>query len=656
MTNPPFDPDGPPCGRDGQRSRTDSSRRVFMKAAAATGAAVSLTGPAIAQDENESGGTETNGEDESTGPSRDEIVGEGPTIGLERVAGGFTAPVGFEVAPGQEDRFYVVDQLGQIRVIEPATADGDAADGEAGTDAETGDGTDEGNVTEDGNESTGAGAAGNETGGVADDNESDGAGDGAGNGASQGGTDSGEMQLRAEPFLDLSDRIVEVSGGTGEFDERGLLGLAFHPDFRENGRFFVRYSAPPTDDTPEDYDHTAILAEFSTASDDHETGDPDSEEILLEVPEPQFNHNAGAVLFGPDDYLYVPFGDGGNANDVGLGHVEDWYDANEGGNGQNTTENLLGGILRIDVDAEGDDGRPYGIPDDNPLVDSDEGMDEYFAWGLRNPWRASFDGEGRFFVADVGQNLFEEVDIVENGGNYGWNVKEGIECFSTENPGEPPEECPSATPDDVRGGEPLIDPVIQYPHLVEGETLGISITGGYVYEGDSVTELQETYVYGDWSSSFGTPDGSLFASPVREYEATADRSRDDLWEIQELSVSDAENDRINRFVLAFGRDHDDELYVLTTARYTDGETGEVWRIVPDGEGESIEPHPDGVGMDDDDGDDGDAETEDDGESGEKGAENGDDGTGSDDESESDGEEANETTGESDGEETEAVDD
>jgi len=243
---------------------------------------------------------------------------------------------------------------------------------------------------------------------------------------------NGTAGLRAEPFLDLTDR-----DGRGRRGDRRRLRRARPPRTRLPPR--VRRERPllrPVQRTPDrgharDYDHTAVLSEFTTEGDDHETADPDSETVLLEVPEPQFNHNAGTVLFGPDDYLYVPLGDGGDADDTGLGHVEDWYDDNEGGNAQNTTENFLGGILRLDVDSEGENGESYGIPDDNPFVDSDEGLDEYYAWGLRNPWRASFDSEGQFFVADVGQNLFEEVNIVENGGNYGWNVKEATHCFST---------------------------------------------------------------------------------------------------------------------------------------------------------------------------------------------------------------------------------
>src|ERR671919_810397 len=215
--------------------------------------------------------------------------------------------------------------------------------------------------------------------------------------------------LLPEPFLDVRDRMVALQAG---FDERGLLGLAFHPDYASNGRFFVYYSAPLREGGPAGFNHTSHISEF-TVSGDPDRADPASERILLQVDEPQFNHNAGSLQFGPEDeYLYISFGDGGGANDVGLGHVADWYAENGGGNGQDVTQNLLGSILRIDVDS----GSPYGIPPDNPFVGT-PGLDEVWAYGFRNPYRMSFDrgGSRQLFVGDVGQLRWEEVSIVTAG-------------------------------------------------------------------------------------------------------------------------------------------------------------------------------------------------------------------------------------------------
>ncbi|MEA5386361.1 PQQ-dependent sugar dehydrogenase [Haloarculaceae archaeon H-GB2-1] len=236
-----------------------------------------------------------------------------------------------------------------------------------------------------------------------------------------------------DPYLDLRDRVVDVSG----FSERGLLGLALHPDFAENGRLFVRYSSRSRPGTPTDYSHTFVLSEF-TADPNARTVDRATERVVLTIPQPQSNHNAGSVAFGPDGYLYVGVGDGGAGGDQGTGHVEDWYEGNAGGNGQDVTRNLLGSVLRIDVDGR-DDGKAYAVPEDNPLVGTD-GLPEHYAWGFRNPWRLSFGPDGRLFVADVGQSEWEEVDIVEQGGNYGWNVREGSHCFRAN-------ECPDETPD-----------------------------------------------------------------------------------------------------------------------------------------------------------------------------------------------------------------
>jgi glucose/arabinose dehydrogenase len=242
--------------------------------------------------------------------------------------------------------------------------------------------------------------------------------------------------LLPTPFLDIS---AELPALNPFFDERGLLGLAFHPRYARNGRFFVRYSAPRTGDPGEPCFgtsrgcHEEILAEYSVSDDDPDVADPSSEKILFRVDEPQFNHDAGTVAFGPDEFLYFSLGDGGGAND---GLTDTPPSHGPIGHGQNI-ETPLGAILRIDVDGPPDPGLEYDIPGDNPFVGA-PGVDEIYAYGMRNPYKFSFDdgpgGDGSLFVADVGQNLFEEVNIVEQGGNYGWVTKEGFSCFDPFNP------------------------------------------------------------------------------------------------------------------------------------------------------------------------------------------------------------------------------
>jgi len=331
-----------------------------------------------------------------------------------------------------------------------------------------------------------------------------------------------------QSVLDLRDRIVPLSG----YEERGLLGIALRDD-----TLYVRYSAPRRAGTPENYDHTFVLSAFDRDGDGF---DPASERTILEIPEPQANHNAGDLAFGPDGYLYVGVGDGGGANDQGNGHVDDWYDANPGGNGQDVTENLLGSIVRIDVSTA-----PYSVPDDNPLVGR-EGLDELYAWGLRNPWRFSFD-EGDFYAADVGQSSWEEVNLVEKGGNYGWNVREGKHCFRQSS-------CPTETPD----GAPLVDPVIEYPHSGR-DVSGIAVIGGYVYRGTALDAWRGEYVFADWN-----PKGRVFVATPGE------------WTTRPEPV-----DGLGAHVLAFGRDSAGELLACTTERTTpSGETGRVVRFVP----------------------------------------------------------------------------
>jgi glucose/arabinose dehydrogenase len=377
--------------------------------------------------------------------------------------------------------------------------------------------------------------------------------------------------LRPEPFLDLRSRMVTLMAG---FDERGLLGLAFHPQYAANGRFFVYYSAPLRAGAPAGFNHTSNISEFRVSSADPNRADPATERVLLQVDEPQFNHNAGTLLFGPDDGdLYISLGDGGGANDVGLGHVADWFADNGGGNGQDATQNLLGSILRIDVDR----GAPYAIPADNPFAGTPgcaDGCDETWAYGFRNPYRMSFDlgGSRDLFVGDAGQELWEEVSIAVKGGNFGWNVKEGTHCFSTDNPDESPAECPGTVgAGHPRAGDPLLDPVIEYPNHHQPGGLGATVIGGHVYRGTALPQFAGRYVFGDWSREFEEPDGSLFVAKQR---------KKGLWMMQQLRIATSPTGRLGHYVLGFGQDPAGEVYVLTTDQTgPTGTTGQVFKLV-----------------------------------------------------------------------------
>ncbi|MFB6291069.1 MAG: PQQ-dependent sugar dehydrogenase [Candidatus Bipolaricaulia bacterium] len=360
-----------------------------------------------------------------------------------------------------------------------------------------------------------------------------------------------------EPFLDLQEKIVNLDKG---YDERGLLGMAFHPNYEENGRFFVYYSAPSPGETSGPSNHISQISEFTVSDKNPNKADPNSEKVLLQVNQPQLNHNGGQISFGPEGFLYIGLGDGGAANDVGPGHPPL-------GNGQDITT-LKGSILRIDVDKDD----PYGVPSDNPFVGT-EGRDEIFAYGFRNPWRFSFDSRGdhRLFVADVGQNLYEEVDIVRKGGNYGWNIKEGIHCFNPKDPTNPPKECSNTGPQ----GRPLEDPILEYAHPgTETNTrkVGVSIVGGFIYRGEDIAGLQGKYLFGDWSTSFGEANGTVMvASPPKQ--------AGELWSIRELRIANTDNGHLNQYLLAFGRDGEGEIYALTTENAgPSGNTGKVYKL------------------------------------------------------------------------------
>ncbi|UYU18478.1 MULTISPECIES: PQQ-dependent sugar dehydrogenase [Methanoculleus] len=354
------------------------------------------------------------------------------------------------------------------------------------------------------------------------------------------------------PFLDITDRVVDLRTG---YDERGLLGLAFHPRFAENGRFFVYYSAPLRAGAPEGWDHTSRISEFSVSTPDR--ADPGSERVILEVDQPQANHNGGSIVFGPDGCLYIPLGDGGGARDVGRGHPP-------GGNGQDITT-LLGSILRIDIDGA----EPYGIPGDNPFVGR-EGRDEIYAYGLRNPWRMTFDagGEHRLFAADAGQYLWESVKIIVAGGNHGWNLREGNHAFDPENPRESPADVPRTG----RRGEPLIDAIIEYPNAKQPGGIGQVVIGGYVYRGRAIPRLFGRYVFAEWNRAGADGEGIIFA-------ATPPKDPNRMWEFGEVEVAGSRT--VGAYVLAFGEDAEHELYVLTAkSRGPAGKTGRVHRIVP----------------------------------------------------------------------------
>ena len=272
--------------------------------------------------------------------------------------------------------------------------------------------------------------------------------------------------LQASAFLDISDR-VDFGG------EMGLLGLAFHPRFSENGRFFVNYTRKP--------DGATVVAEFQVSQNSEQA--LRDEQTLMVIPQPYSNHNGGMVAFGPDGYLYIATGDGGAGGDPG--------------NRGQSPDTLLGKMLRIDVDR----GDPYGIPPDNPFAKQQSGR-EIFALGFRNPWRFSFDRQtGELWAADVGQNQWEEIDVVDAGNNYGWRIMEGNHCFL------PPRGCSTTG---------LTLPVAEY----RNQSPSCAVTGGYVYRGKRVGFLRGTYVFGDYCSGriMGLLDGQprvLLASGLR---------------------------------------------------------------------------------------------------------------------------------------------
>ncbi len=307
-----------------------------------------------------------------------------------------------------------------------------------------------------------------------------------------------QARQKSHILFDLSSKVVYKD----KENEEGFLGMAFHPNFRENGELFVYYT---TKDAP----HTSVVSRFKAKGTQPQTVDLASEEEILRIPQPYWNHNGGTIAFGPDGYLYIALGDGGSGGDP---H----------NNGQNL-ETWLGKILRIDVNQR-EAGKAYAIPADNPFVKKAGARPEIYALGLRNVWRMAFDrATGVLWAADVGQNLWEEIDIIQKGGNYGWSVREGLHPFGKNG---------------NRSSQGMIDPIFEYNHDV-----GKSITGGSVYRGEKVPELQGKYLYADYVS------GKLWAL---DYDSKAQKVvGNHLIPSQQLPV------------VSFGEDEKGEVYFMT---------------------------------------------------------------------------------------------
>jgi glucose/arabinose dehydrogenase len=324
-------------------------------------------------------------------------------------------------------------------------------------------------------------------------------------------------KLNSAPLLDLGTLLPKLNNS---YEERGLLGIALHPNFKTNRKFYVFYSKPSNGK----FNHTDVVAEYTLAANAEEIKE-NSQKIIISADKPDGNHNGGAVQFGPDGYLYISFGDGGGQGDK----------HGEIGNGQNLN-NLLGKILRVDVNTDS----AYSIPKDNPFINKPGARAEIWAYGFRNPYRMSFDkASGQLFVGDVGQDTWEEVDIIKKGGNYGWRLQEGNHCYN------PASGC------EITG---IIEPIAEYNHKE-----GVSITAGYVYNGHSIPLLKGKYIFADWT-------GPAFY--LRKVGTNWHRGKVVLKNIPE-----------GMKVTGFGEDTSGELYMLTNPDTGPGnKEGSVYKI------------------------------------------------------------------------------
>lgn len=326
-------------------------------------------------------------------------------------------------------------------------------------------------------------------------------------------------KLQTAPFLDITKEVIKKQG----YEERGLLGLTFHPNYAKNGKFYVFCSVPVEKPINNVLDHQTEIREYTVSNVNALLSHTFKMRKVLVIDEPQSNHNGGDLKFGADGYLYISVGDGGGQNDL-HGKI---------GNAQDKS-NLLGKILRIDINKT-----PYAIPESNPFAKTKNAKPEIYAYGFRNPWRISFDKKtNRLFVGEVGQDKFEEVNMVTKGGNYGWRPYEGDHLY---------------TPGDPRPTK-AINAICEYPHPE-----GISITGGFVYRGKAIPKLAGKYIFGDLLGSVW----QLSEQPNKK------------WNREKLSIA---RDPGYWHVYSFGEDVQGEIYVLGMLLQED--KGVLYKLVP----------------------------------------------------------------------------
>ena len=427
-----------------------------------------------------------------------------------------------------------------------------------------------------------------------------------------------EDEVLPTPFLDITDRVVIQSA----FDERGLLALAFHPQFASNGKLYVQYSAQREGDNicvdndgtipaePEGcpLQYTRRVSEFTVSPADPNQVDPSSERIVFKIQWPGRKHNGGGLAFGPDGFLYIGLGDAGFIH--GPGGDGDPFnvvpDLLFGDLIAQDLSQLYGKILRIDVD----NGDPYAIPSDNPFVGDDGIPDEIYAWGFRQPFRISFDREGdqAMYVSATGDTLFEATYKVTSPGNYGWAIKEGTHCIVRASAFAPPEtiscvsdaDCPvgpqvsicgvsgrCTCPDVGSLGEPINDPVIEYLNFAvedpqsqfPGPGFGRASLGGHVYRGTEIKWLRGRFVQGDFAVNLF--DGQILIAKPRKKR---------LWKLQRAFTFDPLDPVKSGFMKTVGQDADGELYGITGNFTPTGLQGRIWKI--------IDAKPKGKGKDD----------------------------------------------------------